>query len=107
MAPNIHFTVDERIQIYSCRREVLPQAEIARRLKRDRATNSREPRRNSVGAGYVPTSPTSAIRLDDAVAAGDVPACPEAARRRTPRSGHPASRREGEPPPQYQPAGCV
>ena len=40
--------------IYPWRQAGLPQAEIARRLGRDRATVSRELRRNAVLAGYLP-----------------------------------------------------
>lgn len=54
MAAYVHLTQDERLQIFAWQREGLPQAEMARRLRRDRATVSRELRRNSVVAGYVP-----------------------------------------------------
>ena len=54
MATYVHLRLEERVQIYALKREGHSQAEIARRLGRDRATVSRELRRNAGGAGYVP-----------------------------------------------------
>jgi IS30 family transposase len=54
MEPYVHLSADERMWIYQWQREGLPQAEIARRLGRDRATVSRELRRNALPAGYLP-----------------------------------------------------
>jgi IS30 family transposase len=54
MEPYVHLSPDERMRIYQWRQEGLPQAEMARRLGRDRATISRELRRNAVPAGYLP-----------------------------------------------------
>ena len=54
MRPYVHLSADERLRIYQWQREGLPQAEIARRLGRDRATISRELRRNAIPAGYLP-----------------------------------------------------
>jgi len=54
MEPYVHLSADERMRIYEGQREGLPQGEIARRLGRDRATISRELRRNGVPAGYLP-----------------------------------------------------
>jgi IS30 family transposase len=42
------------MRIYDWQREGLPQAEMARRLGRDRATVSRELRRNAIPTGYLP-----------------------------------------------------
>jgi len=54
MEPYVHLSADERMLIYQWQREGLSQAEIARRLGRDRATVSRELRRNAIPAGYLP-----------------------------------------------------
>ena len=54
MEPYVHLSVEERMRIYDWQREGLPQAEMARRLGRDRATVSRELRRNAVPSGYLP-----------------------------------------------------
>jgi len=54
MEPYVHLSADERVRIYGWQREGLGQAEMARRLGRDRATISRELRRNAVPAGYLP-----------------------------------------------------
>jgi transposase, IS30 family len=54
MEPYVHLSADERMLIYQWQREGLPQAEIARRLGRNRATVSRELRRNAIPAGYLP-----------------------------------------------------
>lgn len=54
MASYVHLTAGERLQIYTWQREGLPQAEIARRLGRDRSTVSRELRRNGGAGGYLP-----------------------------------------------------
>src|SRR3990170_1495457 len=54
MEPYVHLSADERMLIYQWQREGLPQAEIARRLGRHRATVSRELRRNAIPAGYLP-----------------------------------------------------
>lgn len=54
MAPYVHLSADERMWIYRWQREGLSQAEMARRLGRDRATISRELRRNAAAAGYLP-----------------------------------------------------
>jgi IS30 family transposase len=53
MATHVHFSADERMWICLWRGEGLSQAEIARRLGRDRATISRELRGNAVAAGYL------------------------------------------------------
>ncbi len=44
------------MQIYELSRDGLPQAEIGRRLRRSKATISRELRRNSAGVGYLPAT---------------------------------------------------
>jgi IS30 family transposase len=54
MSPYVHLSIDERLQIYQFSQDGLSQAEIARRLGRDKATISRELRRNAVSAGYLP-----------------------------------------------------
>ena len=54
MSPYVHLSIDERLQIYQFSQDGLSQGEIARRLVRDKATISRELRRNAVSAGYLP-----------------------------------------------------
>lgn len=54
MATYVHLTAEERLQIYTWRREGLTQATMARRLQRSPATVSRELRRNTDAAGYQP-----------------------------------------------------
>ncbi len=54
MKPYVHLSAGERMQIYQWSRDRVSQAEIARRLGRDKATISRELRRNAVAAGYLP-----------------------------------------------------
>jgi IS30 family transposase len=54
MEPYVHLSADERMRIYEWQRAGLSQAEMARRLARDRASISRELRRNAVPAGYLP-----------------------------------------------------
>jgi hypothetical protein len=54
MSPYVHLSIDERLQIYQFSQDGLSQVEIARRLGRDKATISRELRRNAVSAGYLP-----------------------------------------------------
>jgi IS30 family transposase len=54
MKAYVHLSASERLQIYQLSQDGLPQAEIARRLGRDKATISRELRRNAVPAGYLP-----------------------------------------------------
>lgn len=54
MNPYVHLSIDERLRIYQFFQDGLSQAEIARRLGRDKATISRELRRNAVSAGYLP-----------------------------------------------------
>lgn len=54
MSPYVHLSINERLQIYQFSQDGLSQAEIARRLGRDKATISRELRRNAVSAGYLP-----------------------------------------------------
>jgi len=54
MRPYIHLSADERMQIYQLSESGLSQGEMARRLGRDKATISRELRRNEAPAGYLP-----------------------------------------------------
>jgi IS30 family transposase len=54
MKPYVHLSASERLQVYQFFRDGLSRAEIARRLGRDKATISRELRRNAVPAGYLP-----------------------------------------------------
>jgi len=54
MRPYIHLSADERMQIYQLSEPGLSQGEMARRLGRDKATISRELRRNEAPAGYLP-----------------------------------------------------
>lgn len=54
MKTYVHLSSDERLRIYQLSQEGLSQGEIARRLGRDKATISRELRRNEAPAGYLP-----------------------------------------------------
>src|SRR3972149_3334419 len=54
MKAYVHLSAKERMQIYQLSEDGHPQAEIARRLGRDKATVSRELGRNAVSAGYLP-----------------------------------------------------
>src|SRR3990170_3799537 len=54
MRPYVHLSAEERMRIYHLTQEGLSQAEIARRLGRDKATISRELRRNEALGGYLP-----------------------------------------------------
>jgi len=54
MKAYVHLSASERMQIYQLSQDGHPQAEIARRLGRDKATISRELRRNAVPGGYLP-----------------------------------------------------
>lgn len=54
MPTKVHLSQHERMQILELSRDGLPQAEIGRRLRRNKATISRELRRNSADIGYLP-----------------------------------------------------